>query len=98
MASRQRLSLPHTNARNRSTVAKWTGPAARILSSSPNATNGASCATRREAGVTGFDCGAGAVLLSVLSHRPGGFVPILVERAGYPLLRDLKWRDGKART
>jgi hypothetical protein len=45
---------------------------------SPNATNGASCATRREARVTGFDCGAGAVLLSALSHRPGGFAPILV--------------------
>jgi hypothetical protein len=27
-----------------------------------------SCATRREAGVTGFDCGAGAVLLRALSH------------------------------
>jgi hypothetical protein len=26
---------------------------------SPNATNGAIRATRREAGVTGFDCGAG---------------------------------------
>src|SRR5437016_667289 len=33
------------------------------------------CATRREAGVTGFDCGAGAVLLPALPHRPGGRVP-----------------------
>jgi len=49
--------------------------AARILSPSPDATNGASCATRREARVTGFDCGAGAGPLSALSHRPGGFVP-----------------------
>jgi len=56
------------------------GPAARILDPSPDATNGVSCATRREAGVTGFDCGAGAGLLSALSHRPGGFVPI--KRAG----------------
>ena len=52
------------------------GPAARILSPSPAATNGASCATRREARVTGFDCGAGAVLLRALPHRPGGRVPI----------------------
>jgi hypothetical protein len=35
------------------------GPAARILSPSPNATNGAIRATRRETRVTGFDCGAG---------------------------------------
>src|ERR1035441_693073 len=34
------------------------------------------CVTRREAGVTGFDCGAGAVLLRALSHRSGGRVPI----------------------
>ena len=39
------------------------GPAARILSSSRNATDGALRATRRWAGATGFDCGAGAVLL-----------------------------------
>ena len=32
---------------------------------SPNATDGAICATRREAWATGFDCGAGAVLLGV---------------------------------
>jgi hypothetical protein len=32
-----------------------------------NATDGAICATRREAWVTGFDCGAGAVLLGVYS-------------------------------
>ena len=29
------------------------------------ATDGATCVTRREAGVTGFDCGAGAVLGTV---------------------------------
>jgi hypothetical protein len=34
------------------------------------------CATRREAGATGFDCGAGAVLLRASPRRPGGRVPI----------------------
>jgi hypothetical protein len=34
------------------------GPAARSLGPSPEATDGACCATRREAWVTGFDCGA----------------------------------------
>jgi hypothetical protein len=73
------------------------GPAARILNLSPDATNGVSCATRREAGVTGFDCGAGAGLLSALSHRPGGFVPITRGVPG-PLPSPLpQWRDGKAR-
>jgi hypothetical protein len=38
------------------------GPVARILSPSPDATNGVSCATRREEWVTGFDCGVGAAL------------------------------------
>jgi hypothetical protein len=52
------------------------GPAARILSPSPNAANGAIRAGRLEAGVTGFDCGAGAVLLRTLPHRPGGRVAI----------------------
>jgi hypothetical protein len=47
------------DGRNRSTVVGGAGPAARILNLSPNATNGAICATRREAGATGFDCGAG---------------------------------------
>jgi hypothetical protein len=47
------------DGRNRSTVVGGAGPAARILNLSPNATNGAIRATRREAGATGFDCGAG---------------------------------------
>jgi hypothetical protein len=64
------------NARDRSTVEGELAPAARILSPSPNVTDGATCATRREAGATGFDCGAGAVLLRALPHRPGGRVPI----------------------
>ena len=51
------------------------GPAARILSSSRNATDGALCATRRKAGASGFDCGAGAEIDDVI-HRYGGFVPI----------------------
>jgi hypothetical protein len=41
------------------------GPAARIHRPGPNATNGATRATRREAWVTDFDCGAGGAL-----HRP----------------------------
>ena len=49
---------------------------------SPNATNGAICATRREAGVTGFDCGVGVPLLRALPHRPGGRRLNLIERAG----------------
>lgn len=60
----------------------WAGPAARILSPSPAPTNGASCATRREAGVTGFDRGAGAVLLRALPHRPGGLVSIRLNARG----------------
>ena len=43
--------------RDRSTVEGGAGPAARILSPSSIATDGVLCATRREAGVTGFDCG-----------------------------------------
>lgn len=43
---------------------------ARILSPSPNATNGALRATRREARATGFDCGAGGAFLRPLAHWP----------------------------
>jgi hypothetical protein len=46
------------------------GPAARILSPSWNATNSATRATRREAGVTGVDCGASAVVLRALPTGP----------------------------
>ena len=42
------------------------GPAARTLTPSPKATNGANCATRRGAWVTGFDCGAGSYVLGVI--------------------------------
>jgi hypothetical protein len=35
---------------------------------------------RRGAGVTGFDCGGRC--LRALPHRPGGLVPIVIERAG----------------
>src|SRR5947209_16655174 len=64
-----------------------------------NATNGVICATRREARVTGFDCGAGAVLLLALPHRPGGRVPISLNALGgsspLPSART-EQRDGKA--
>ena len=43
---------------------------------SSTATNGVTCATRREARVTGFDCGVGVVLLPALAHRLGGRVSI----------------------
>jgi hypothetical protein len=57
------------------------GPAARIFGPSLNATNGASCATRREAGVPGFDCGAGLVVLGVTP--PARWLrSYLIERAG----------------
>jgi hypothetical protein len=45
---------------NRSSILADAGPAARIHNLGPNATNGAICATRREAVATGFDCGAGS--------------------------------------
>ncbi len=51
--------------RRRSTVSCGAGPAARILIPSSNATNGAIRATRREAGVNGFDCGAGGTSTGV---------------------------------
>src|SRR5438128_5341552 len=41
-----------------------------MLSPSPDATDGATSATRREAWVTGFDCGAGALLLRASPRRP----------------------------
>jgi hypothetical protein len=47
---------------NRSSVVGGAGPAARILNLGPNATDGAICATRREAAATGFDCGAGSAI------------------------------------
>ena len=74
----------HTR-RNRSNVGV-AGPAARMLSPSPNATNSASSATRREAGVTGFDCGAGDVLLGAIPPA-GGRVPTQITLGGpRPLL------------
>ena len=57
----------HTR-RNRSSVGSSAGPAARILSPSPYATNGAIRATRRGAWVTGFDCGPVATATG-LPHR-----------------------------
>jgi hypothetical protein len=64
------------------------GPAARIPGPSPNATNGAiSCATRREARVTGFDCGVGVGATSTSAqHVPrasgvGDMSPATIELA-----------------
>jgi hypothetical protein len=48
------------SARDGSTVGRELALRPDFSTPSPNATNGAICATRREAGVTGFDCGAGA--------------------------------------
>lgn len=42
------------------------GPAARTLTPSPDATNGATCVTRHGVWVTGFDCGAGSYVLGVI--------------------------------
>jgi hypothetical protein len=44
-------------------VQSWVSwPCGGILTLSPNATDGAFRATRREAWVNGFDCGAGVLL------------------------------------
>ena len=69
-------------ARDRSTVDGGAGPAARILDPSPYATNGATCATRRGAGVIGFDCGAG-----------GAVLPIPAVSLGY--IHVIRFREGK---
>jgi hypothetical protein len=56
------------------------GPAARILSPSPIATNGTTRATRREAGVTGFVCGAVGVPLR--RCPPAGSCVLARQRSG----------------
>jgi hypothetical protein len=76
------------------------GPAARIPGPSPNATNGAiSCATRREARVTGFDCGVGVGAASTgLTLWSGGRGHISLNARGsspLPVARTQQ-RDGKA--
>ena len=72
----------YTHKRPRSEYSRIrAGPAARTLIPSPIATNGATCATRRGAWVTGFDCGAG-------SYVPGVIPPTrwtrlnVIDRAG----------------
>ena len=74
------------------------GPAARIPGPGPDATDGATRATRREAWVTGFDCGAGAVLHGAIppARWPR---PIVIDRAGVLALflaRGSQQRVGKA--
>lgn len=51
-------------------------PCGRSSRSRPDCHRRRICATRREATVTGFDCGAGCSASPALSHRLGGFVPI----------------------
>ena len=53
-----------------------------MLGPGPNATDGATGATRREAGVTGFDCGAGVVPLRALFHRSGWLRLNVIDRSG----------------
>jgi hypothetical protein len=65
--------IADTNAVQRSTVERGTGPAARMLSPSRNATNSAICVTRREARGTGFYCGPVAISAGV-AHRSRGRV------------------------
>jgi hypothetical protein len=72
----RRLVVCQTNARDRSRVEHELALRPGFLSPSPDATDGAACATRRGAGAISFDCGAGAKLLRALPHRPGGRVPI----------------------
>jgi hypothetical protein len=56
------------------------GPAARILSPSPDATDGALRVTRREAWVIGFDCGAGAGPPVGVTPPARTLRPYLIER------------------
>ena len=71
----------HINGCTRSTVEHELALRPGFSPQGPDATDGATRATRREAWVTGFDCRAGAVLLRALPHRPGGLVPNVSERS-----------------
>ena len=73
------------------------GPAVRMLNPSPDATNGVSCATRREARVT--DLTAGLVPDSYRRYPTGPVTSSLPNaRVPGPLPSALpQWRDGKAR-
>jgi hypothetical protein len=86
-----------TRRRDRSSIrSAW--PCGQNFSLSPIATNGMTRATRREAGVTGFDCGASGV---VLWRYPTGLVVAsrLADRSEAPAPltpRGRQQRDGKA--
>jgi hypothetical protein len=70
------LRIGARGRRDRSSVGRGAGPAATTLSPSPNATNGATRATRRRAGVTGFGRRVGGVFQPALPPpAPGGRVP-----------------------
>jgi hypothetical protein len=73
MAIATNFGIGAHNPRNRSTVGKWLVLRPEFSAQAPNATDGVIRATRREAWVTGSDCGAGAGLLTALSHRPKGW-------------------------
>ncbi len=75
---------PSHKCRDRSTVGVGAGPAARILRSSPEATDGALCVTRREAWVTGSACRVSGGFLPALFHRFGGFVSTRCALEVYP--------------
>ncbi len=97
--SERQFGMGSPNAPNRSTVCCGAGPAARILKPKPGLSPTAHRASRgEEAGVTGFDCGAGDVLLPTLRHRPGGYVPIWLTRRdlGPSSPRGSQPRDRKA--
>jgi hypothetical protein len=82
--SEQRLlRSAQANARDRSTVVGELALRPGFSSQSPVATDGVFCVTRREAWVTGFDCGVGCCARRALPHRPGGLVPIWLNALGF---------------
>jgi hypothetical protein len=74
----QLFETARANGANGSTVGvSW--PCGGILTPSPNATDGAFRATRREAWVTGFDCGAGVLLDGRCATGPVASFPISLD-------------------
>lgn len=73
------------------------GPAARIFAPTPDGHRRRISVTRREAGATGFDYGAGFCSTGG-THRPGGAFPIWSNARGSrpPPCAHCQQRDGKA--